>query len=375
VAEANKGPILKLMAQIVRRACGNLAGAIAHMDRVEVEAAIRIMASDPTEVIIFDWEPPTRAADAYEAGGPLDAQIAELSVLEDVGSVSVDRLIAMLNIFAAAENIRVLPGPAPWRVVLRAPGAPRLSVDLTPDPDIPEDLIVRVILGTAGRALDLLPTGFLSQKWASATDDLLRRWVARNKTRPLSDHPAYDQVVTRPIEGMPGIYLVRIPPVPFSPLLPAAMYEQRVARTIFETMEEFEEIEAYVQTPGASFFSEAPFFRMRPGCGDRPARLAGGIREGGVCTIDTPWPEARAFSVFTLSQDMLSKCSPQFRAGLHRGRYAVGSFPDRAAADAFWRNSLKTSYRPGVVVSRGSLHPRAGGGDRGTEGPGRRGGA
>ena len=375
MAEANKGS--KLMAAMVRRACGNLAGAIARMDRVEVEAAIRTMTFDPTEVIIFGWEPPTRVADACEAGRPLDAQIAELSMLEDAGSVSADRLIDTLNTFAAAENVRVLPGPgpAPWRVVLRAPGAPRLSADVTPNPDIPEDLIVRVMVGTAGRALDLLPTGFLLQQWASATDDLLRRWAARNITRPLSDHPAYDQVVTRPIEGMPGIYLVRIPPVPFSPLLPVAMYEQRIARTIFETMEEFEEIEAYVQTPGASFFSEAPFFRMRPECGDRPARLAGGIREGSACTIGTPWPEARAFSVFTLSQDMLSKCSPRFRAGLHRGRYAVGSFSDRAAAETFWRDYLKRSYGPGVVVSRGSLHPRARGGGRGTEGPRHEGGA
>lgn len=373
MAEANKGSMRKLMAAMVRRACGNLAGAIARMDRVEVEAAIRTMAFDPTEVIIFDWEPPTRVADAYEAGGRLDAQTAELSVLEDAGSIPVDRLIDTLNIFAAPENVRELPGPARGRVVLRAPGAPRLSADITPNPDTPEDLIVRVMLGTAGRALDLLPTGFLLQQWASATDDLLRRWAARNMTRPLSDHPAYDQVVTRPIEGMPGIYLVRVPPVPFSPLLPVAMYEQRIARTIFETMEEFEEIEADVQTPRASFFSEAPFFRMRPECGDRPARLAGGIREGSACTIGTPWPEASAFSVFALSQDMLSKCSPQFRAALHRGRYAVGSFPDRAASETFWRSCLKTSYRPGVVVSRGSLHPQARGGGRGAGGPRHRG--
>lgn len=81
------GAMVKLMAPMVRRACENLAGVIARMDRREVEAAIRTMASDPTKVIIFDWEPPTRMADSYEAGGPLDVQVAELSVLEDVGPV------------------------------------------------------------------------------------------------------------------------------------------------------------------------------------------------------------------------------------------------------------------------------------------------
>jgi hypothetical protein len=201
----------------------------------------------------------------------------------------------------------------------------------------------------------------VSEGWLQATASLLHQWVVRNKQRPVTDHPAFDQVVVRPINGSPGIYLFRAPPVPFSPLLSADVYTFRPAAMIFETMEEFHEIEEYLQTPGACFFHQAPLFRVNPPSRDRPAVMPGGIREGAIHIIGTPWEGARAFSVYAVPDVVLEGRSSKIRAGLYRGRYATHTAADRFAADRYFRSVFGERMEISATIALGSLHPRAGG--------------
>jgi hypothetical protein len=205
----------------------------------------------------------------------------------------------------------------------------------------------------------------MAKLWTQATSSLIQRWVDKNKARPMTDHPAFEQVVHRPFGGCPGIYLFRAPPMPFTPVLPAEVYTLRPGVMIFETMEEFRGLEEYLLTPGACFFHHPPYMRVNPPLRSQPARLAGGITEGSIYIIGTPWEGVRAFSILTAPEELLGVCSAKFRASLYRGRYATYTSPDRRTAEEHFRTVFGEKVDVRAIVTLGSPHPRAGGGQAG----------
>ncbi len=242
----------------------------------------------------------------------------------------------MLGRLATGDSVRLLPTPEPWRVLVRASGLPRVVVETCPTLDAPEDLVIRIVLGAGSPADQLVKPGWLGELWRQRTAQALQGWLAINQDRPLTAHPAYAEVVERPALGMPGVYLVRTPPMPYSPLLPVALYQKPVAWAVFETVEELAGCQAYYRQPGASFFAEPPLFRNRPPCSAQPARLAGPIATNRIRVVSTPW--AGAVSVYTLSDDTLWK-RPQMRQEAYRGRYLIHGADNVEQALALWRTA------------------------------------
>ncbi len=157
--------------------------------------------------------------------------------------------------------------------------------------------------------------------------------------------------------GAPGVYLVRTPRFPFSPLMPAWPYRCAVAWTVFETAAEFRECERHYLAPDASTASGLPL--LRAPCAARPARLAGGIAEACHRLVATPWPDVGAVSVLTLPSALVRQLSAEGRAALHRGRYAVHAARTPEEANGIVRGL----YGPGLdakpMSARRPLHPKA----------------
>lgn len=324
------------LAPLVRRAFAALAQVIAGMDALEVQASLQRMSSDPAEVLI--WENAgSRAWEAYDAGGPLGAERIELAVAPGL-SLGLQPLLAMLDTLAASDVVRLLATPEPWRILVRAPGLPRVTVETCPTLDAPEDLMLRVVIGSNDAAGRLFKPGWLEDLWRRRTAQAFQGWLAVNRARPLVEHPAFAEVVEAPAMGLPGVHLVRSPPLPYSPLLPASAYQQPVAWAVVETAEELAGCRAYYRTPGASFFTEPPLFRNRPPCSMQPARLAGGTAPSTILAVRTPWEGNGVVSVCTLPDAVLQR-RPQLRQQAYRGRYLVLASDDVAQALATWREA------------------------------------
>jgi len=90
---------------------------------------------------------------------------------------------------------------------------------------------------------------------------------------------------------------------------------------VFETEGELAQIERYYRTAGASVFFDAPIVRNRPPPSERPATLAGGIKDGGVSVLKLPWANAGFVAVSTVQSAVLNRMPREMRNALHRGRY------------------------------------------------------
>lgn len=350
-----------VLAPVVHAGCASLVRAMDDIGEAACAQALAGMAADPTETIMYELVRGARAWDAYQAGGPLQAQHAELLIGPEVPP-SPAGVAAMLRTLADAGRCRIEATGDPWRVLLHAPGLPESSAMVLPMPRSAqaEDFLVQVCIG-GNRLLasGLMPPGLIRRMWRQTTTAAFSAWHEVNSRRALADHPGFAQVVERPALGLPGVYLVRIPRFPFSPLMPALLYRRPVAWAVFETAAEFKECAAYYQTPGASFFLEAPMFRNRPPPTDRPARLAGGIAEAGHRLVSTPWPDVGAVSVVTVPAAAVERLSVEERGALHRGRYAI--HPAASVEEA--NRIVRETHGPGLdavpVAVAHPVHPQA----------------
>ena len=349
-----------MLAPLFHKACALLLRGVEELGDAGVRQALARMAEDPEERIGCELAGGISAWDAYQSGGPLEAQFVELLVGREA-SCPPDGITAMLRVLSDAGRCRVEATEDPWRFTLHAAGLPEVSAMLLPSlpPGRLEDLAVLVCIGAAKALANgaVAPPGLIRTAWEEVTDETLAAWRSANRGRALSDHPGFAQVVERPSMGAPGVYLVRIPRFPFSPLMPAWPYRRAVAWTVFETAAEFRECERHYQTPDASETSGLP--SLRPPCAKRPARLAGGLAEACHRMVATPWPNVGAVSILTLPAALVQQLPAEGRAALHRGRYAVHSARTPEEANGIVRGL----YGPGLdakpVQARRSLHPKA----------------
>jgi hypothetical protein len=315
--------------------------------------ALVTMATDATECFI--WEAlEVRAWDRYEAGGPIEAEDVSLNVSPELSDMTREQLFAVLNAYHRGRDIQFVATSDPWKVFIRAPGAPTATLYVLPRVADPLDLSVRILLGKRDRTTEALPRAGIGLVWQKATAEAVRLWVKTNQKRPLSDHPTFECVVQRLQPGLPGLYVIRTPPVPFSPILPVETYEHRAAAAVFETPEEYEQCESFYGETGAAFFEAPPNFRNRPPFSYLPARLAGGIEEGRALVVETPWPDIGAVSVYAMPAAILA-VRPHLKAAGFRERYGIQFDKDVAAATEFWR---RFPGKVAIEVDK-TEHPRA----------------
>ncbi len=346
-----------LLAPLFHEACVLLLRGVEGMGDAAIRQALAGMVEDPEERIGCELAGGVSAWEAYQSGGPLEAQFAELLVGREV-SCPPDGIAAMLRVLSDAGRCRVEATDDPWRFTLHAAGLPEVSAMLLPSlpPGRIEDLAVLVCIGAAEALANgaVAPPALIRTAWEEITAATFAAWRSANKGRALADHPGFAQVVERPSMGAPGVYLVRTPRFPFSPLMPAWPYRCAVAWTVFETAAEFRECERHYQAPDASTASGLPL--LRAPCA---ARLAGGIAEACHRLVATPWPDVGAVSVLTLPSALVRQLSAEGRAALHRGRYAVHAARTPEEANGIVRGL----YGPGLdakpMSARRPLHPKA----------------
>jgi len=349
-----------LLAPLFHKACALLLRGVEGMGEAAIRQALAGMAEDPEERIGCELAGGISAWDAYQSGGALEAQFAELLVGRQV-SCPPDGIAGMLRVLSDAGRCRVEATDDPWQFTLHAAGLPEVSAMLlpSPPPGLIEDLAVLVCIGVSQAVANgaVAPPGLIRTAWEEVTATTFAAWRSANKGRALADHPGFAQVVERPSMGAPGVYLVRIPRFPFSPLMPAWPYRQAVAWTVFETAAEFRECERHYKTPDVSMTPGLP--PLRAPCAARPARLAGGIAEACHRLVATPWQDVGAVSVVTLPSALVQRLPAEARAALHRGRYAVHAAHTPEAANGIMREL----YGPGLdakpMRARRPLHPKA----------------
>ncbi|WP_158744958.1 hypothetical protein [Acidisphaera sp. L21] len=351
--EKERGRRLALMEPLICDAFGKVAKVVFDLVEGDVHEALVKMETDATECFIWEGSG-VRAWDRYEAGGPIEAEDVELNVSPELSWMTREQLFAVLKMYHQGDGVQFVATSDPWKAFTRASEAPTATLYVMPKVADPLDLLVRIVLGKQDRTSTIVPKAALALAWQEATGIAMRSWVKTNQHRPLSDHPAFESVVQRLQPGLPGLYVIRTPPVPFSPILPAATYEHRAAVAVFETPEEYEECEKFYAETGAAFFEATPNFRNRPPFSYRPASLAGGIEEGQALIVQTPWPDIGAVSVYAMPTAILM-AQPDLKAAGFRERYGVQFDKDMAAATAFWQRF------PGKVTTKlgRTEHPRA----------------
>ncbi len=246
--QADRQDRATLLAPLFHKACALLLRGVEGMGDAAVRQALAGMADDPEERIGCELAGGVSAWDAYQSGGPLEAQFAELLVGRDV-SCPAGRIAAMLRVLSDAGRCRVEATDDPWRFTFHAGELPEVSAILlpSPPPGRMEELAVLVCIGSIQALADgaVAPPALIRTAWEEATAAVFAAWRSANSGRALADRPGFAQVVERPTMGAPGVYLVRIPRFPFSPLMPAWPYRQAVAWTVFETAAEFRECERH----------------------------------------------------------------------------------------------------------------------------------
>jgi hypothetical protein len=352
--EQERGRRVTVMEPLIRDAFGKVSKVVFNLSENGVRDALTTMESDPTECFIHEGVG-VRAWDRYEAGGPLEAEDVDLNVSPEFSDMARAQLFAVLDGYHQGRDVNFVATSDPWKVFVRAPGAPTATVYVLPGAADPLNLAVRILLGKRDRATDALPRAGIRQAWEKMTADAMRQWVKSNQQRALSDHPAFESVVQSLQPGLPGLFVIRTPPVPFSPVLPVETYEHRVGAAVFETPEEYEQCERFYREPGAAFFEAPPNLRNRPPFSYLPASLAGGIEEGRALAVETPWPDVGAVSVYAMPGAILA-IRPDLKAGGFRERYGVQFHKDMAAAAEFWR---RFPGKVAIEVGRAE-HPRAG---------------
>lgn len=358
--QADRQQRAALLTPLFYKACALLLRGVEDLGDAGVRRALARMAADPEERIGCELAGGVSAWDAYQSGGALEAQFAELLVGRDV-SCPPDGIAPMLRALSDAGRCRVEATDDPWRFTLRVAELPEVSAILfpSPPPGRLEELAVLVCIGSMQALADgtVASAGLIRTAWEEVTDATLAAWWSANRGRALADHPGFAQVVERPSMGAPGVYLVRVPRFPFSPLMPAWPYQRAVAWTVFETAAEFRECERHYQALDASATSGLP--SLRPPCAARAARLAGGLAEACHRLVATPWPDVGAVSVLTLPAALVRRLPAERRAALHRGRYAVHTARTPEEANGV----VRELYGPGLdakpILAGRPLHPKA----------------
>lgn len=348
------------LAPLFHKACALLLRGVEELGDAGVCQALARMAEDPEERIGCELAGGVSAWDAYQSGGPLEAQFAELLVGREV-LCAPGGIAAMLRALSDAGRCRVEATDDPWRFMLCVAGLPEACAMLLPSlpPGRLEDLAVLVCIGAAEALANgaVAPPTLIRTAWEEVTGATFAAWRSANRGRALADHPGFAQVVERPSMGAPGVYLVRVPRFPFSPLMPAWPYRRAVAWTVFETAAEFRECERHYQTPDVSTAPGLP--TLRPPCAARPARLAGGLAEACHRLVATPWPDVGAVSVLTLPLALVQRLPAERRATLHRGRYAVHTARTPEEANRIVRELYGPRLDATPVRARRPLHPKA----------------
>jgi len=122
-----------LLAPLFHEACVLLLRGVEGMGEAAIRQALAGMAEDPEERIGCELAGGVSAWDAYQSGGPLEAQFAELLVGREV-SCPPDGIAAMLRVLSDAGRCRVEATDDPWRFALHAAGLPEVSAMLLPSP-------------------------------------------------------------------------------------------------------------------------------------------------------------------------------------------------------------------------------------------------
>jgi len=95
-----------LLAPLFHKACALLLRGVEGMGDAAIRQALAGMAEDPEERIGCELAGGVSAWDAYQSGGPLEAQFAELLVGREV-SCPPDGIAAMLRVLSDAGRCRV----------------------------------------------------------------------------------------------------------------------------------------------------------------------------------------------------------------------------------------------------------------------------
>lgn len=285
-----------------------------------VRESLNRMATDPDEVVFWENGSPC-AWDVYNAGGELGPERIELILSPELSSMSVESLLSLLNTLGTGSSVSVRATSRPWRFKVVGPELPHATIETYTTTPPFKDLLIRVVLGSRAGDL-LLDRTVMRDALNFQAAEALRRWAAVNQTRPLVEHPAFKEIVVLPANGAPGIYLIRMPPLLYSPMIPVHLYRTRITWAVVESVDEVASCRAYYRTPGASFSTTPPFFRNQPPCSLVLAQLAGGIVPGSVLVLQTSWETSRTVVVYTLPDDVLQKSSG-LRRKAYRGRYLV----------------------------------------------------
>ncbi len=350
-----------IVASLAKVSLLNMTQVVEAMDESEVAGALAKMSSDPEYVIDSTNDPGELNWDAFEAGGPLAPDHVEIRIGPAVtGIAAKEDLLALLRRFEPAEGGPVSATKWPWIYWWRPLGLPACLVTLMP-----------LLVGDRGFACIVhigqthLSNAFSGQKPEIIQQllnvDAARRlgaWVLENEKRPMSDHPGFDIFVQKPAAGLPGLCAVRMPMPPFTPIFPLETWAQRYGVNVFETVDELAEMERFYQRQGVAFHRTPPFVRNRPPPSLRPAPLAGGILEGRIMVVETPWPDAGCAWSWTLPNVLLNG-NTKVREAAHRGRYMVQMSRNLNTAKAEIDKVTHGTVRSNILVVQSTRHPKA----------------
>ncbi len=183
-----------LLAPLFHKACALLLRGVEGMSDAAIRQALAGMAEDPEERIGCELAGGASVWDAYQSGGPLEAQFAELLVGREV-SCPPDGIAAMLRVLSDAGRCRVEATDDPWRFTLHAAGLPEVSAMLLPSPPPGriEDLAVLVCVGAADALANgaVAPPALIRTSWEEVTAATFAAWRSAHSGRALADHPGF----------------------------------------------------------------------------------------------------------------------------------------------------------------------------------------
>jgi len=355
------GAAAEIVASLAKESLLGMIQVVEAMDEDEIAGALAKMSSDPEHVINSTNDSGELNWDTFEAGGPLAPDHVEIRIGPAVtGIADKEDLLALLRRFEPVEGGSVSATKWPWLYWWRPLGLPACLVTLMP-----------LLVGDRGFACIVhigqthLSNVFAGQKPETIQQalkaDAVRRlgvWFLENEKRPMSDHPGFDIFVQKPAAGLPGLCAVRMPMPPFTPIFPLETWAQRYGINVFETVDELAEMERFYQRPGVAFHRTPPLVRNRPPPSLRPAPLAGGILEGQIMVVETPWSDAGCAWSWTLPNALLN-AHTKIREAAHRGRYMVQISRNLDAAKAEIDKVTHGTVRSNILVVQSTRHPKA----------------
>ena len=130
-AQADRQQRAALLAPVFHKACALLLRGVEELGDAGVRQALARMAEDPEERIGCELAGGVSAWDAYQSGGPLEAQFAELLGGQEA-SCRPEGMAAMLRALSDAGRCQVEATEDPWRFTLHAAGLPKTCALLLP---------------------------------------------------------------------------------------------------------------------------------------------------------------------------------------------------------------------------------------------------